>query len=211
MRSGAANTHSTPHKPGKGRSSEEKQTHTRNLVTWPKTYSLSASQQKLRSGPLSVSKPRGVGRKVGNVSQRSDPGKVSASDDLTLDLCNPCVRIQRWVSLSDSPFSSQCLGLFSISPDGITPRWLDTPTLTANVHQHMLDDDRFFFFCFLFSPLGLFSMGFWPGQWAFGSHRLTDITLYPQIHPRVSVTMRRSKGLAESTEVYSAENHFFRR
>ncbi|KAJ5932981.1 hypothetical protein N7516_007470 [Penicillium verrucosum] len=90
MRSGAANTHSTPHKPGKGRSSEEKQTHTRNLVTWPKPYSLSASQQELRSGPLSVSKPRGVGRKAGNASQRSDPGKVSASDDLTLDLCNPC-------------------------------------------------------------------------------------------------------------------------
>lgn len=65
------------------------------------------------------------------------------------------------------------------------------------------------FFCFLFSPLGFYgfltrTMSIWVSSF----NRL-HITLYPQIHPRVSVTMRRSKGLAESTEVYSVENHCF--
>lgn len=87
---------------------------------------VSASQRPSRSRPVSVPKPTGVGRKAGNAPQRSDPGKVSASDGLTLDLCDPCARIQRRVSLSDSPFANRCLGLFPISPGGITSRWLDT-------------------------------------------------------------------------------------
>lgn len=64
----------------------------------------------------------GVGRKVGSAPQRSDPGKVSASDSLTLDLCNPCARIQRRVSLSDSqalPLSVDVSAFFQSRREGL--------------------------------------------------------------------------------------------
>ena len=105
-------------KPEKGRSRSSQET-----VTRPTLHILQASGHRARDHRVCLSLQEEDARQA--MPLRINPGKVSASDGLTLDLCNPCARIQRQVSLSDSPCRSMSRP-FSNLAGKITPRWLDT-------------------------------------------------------------------------------------